>query len=73
MITEYGEKEVLELWGEVIVVCTFVQAAELEELANCKWPCSGGTEEWEASDLDSLFSCRPPVPDGFHCFELVWD
>lgn len=72
-ITECDGKEVLELWGESVIVCTSMQAEELEELVNCKWLCSGGVEEWELSDLDSLFSCRPPVPDGFHCFAIVWD
>ena len=72
-IAEYDGKEVLELWGNEIVICTSVQASELEELVNCKWLCSGGAEEWELSDLDSLFSCRPPVPDNFHCFGIVWD
>jgi len=72
-IAEYGGKEVLNLWGDEIVICTSIQASELEELVNCKWLCSGGAEEWKTSELDSLFSCRPPVPDGFHCFGIVWD
>lgn len=72
-ITEYDGKEVLNLWGDAIVICTSAEASELEELVDCKSLCSGGAEEWEISDLDSLYSCRPPVPDGFHCFEIVWD
>ena len=72
-ITEYDGKEVLELAAESIIICTSLHAAELEELVNCKWLCSGGAEEWEPSALDRLFSCRPSVPDGFHCFAIVWD
>lgn len=72
-ITEYRGKEVLNLAGDTIVVCTSIQASELEQLVNCKWLCSGGAEEIEPYILDSLFSCRPSVPDGFHCLEIVWD
>lgn len=72
-IAEYDGKEVLVLAGESIIICTSIQASELEELVNCKWLCSGGAEEWEPSDMDFLFSCRPSVPDGFHCFAIVWD
>lgn len=72
-IMECDGKEELVLCGESIVVCTSLQASELEELVNCDWLCSGGAEEWEVSSIDSLFSRRPPVPDGFQCLEIVWD
>ena len=72
-IAEYEGKEVLVLAGESLVVCTSLSAPELEKLARCEWLCSGGAEEWEESEMDSIFSCRPPVPDGFHCFAIVWD
>lgn len=72
-ITEYDGKERLELRGDGIMVCTSLRASELEELVNCQWLCSGGAEERDTSHLDGLFSCRPPVPDGFHCLEIVWD
>ena len=72
-IAEYEGKEVLVLAGESPIVCTSLSALELETLARCEWLCSGGAEEWEESAIDSLFSCRPPVPDGFHCFAIVWD
>ena len=72
-IVEYDGEEQLELWGDTIVVCTCVQASELEELMKCQWLCSDGAEECDISDLDALFSCRPPVPEGFQCFEIVWD
>ena len=72
-IAEYDGKEVLVLAGESPIVCTSLSAPELETLARCEWLCSGGVEEWEESEIDSLFSCRPSVPDGFHCFAIVWD
>ena len=72
-IAKYNGKEVLQLWGDTILICTSLQASELEKLVNCEWLCSDGTEECEISDLDSIFSCRPLIPDGFHCFEIVWD
>lgn len=61
------------LYGDSVIICTSMQGAELEELVNCRWLCSGGAEEWETSDLDSIYSCRPPVPDGYQCFAIVWD
>lgn len=72
-IMEYEGQKVLVLAGESVIVCTSLSASELEALAKCEWLCSGGAEEWEIPELDSLFSCRPPVPDGFHCFAIVWD
>lgn len=72
-IAEYEGKEILVLAGESLIVCTSLSATELETLARCEWLCSGGTEEWKKFAMDSLFSCRPPVPNGFHCFAIVWD
>lgn len=72
-IVEYDGKEVLVLAGESPIICTSLSASELETLAECEWLHSGGAEERTTSNLDSLFSCRPSVPDGFHCFAIVWD
>ena len=72
-ITGYDEEEKLVLAGESIVICTSLQGSELETLAKCEWLCSGGAEEWAASELSSFYSCVPPVPDGFHCCCIVWD
>ena len=72
-IVECDGKEELVLAGESLIVCTSLKAEELEALARCDWLCSGGAEEWEVSGADTLFCCRPPVPDGFHCFAIVWD
>ena len=72
-IAEYDGNEVLVLAGEAPIICTSLSATELERLAKYEWLHSGGTEEWDISSLDSLFSCRPPVPEGFRCFAIVWD
>ncbi len=72
-IVEYDGKEVLVLAGESIIICTSLSAPEVETLAKCEWLCSGGAEKWEIWELDDFFSCRPPVPDGFYCFSIVWD
>lgn len=72
-IVESNGKEELVLAGESVVICTSLQAAELEVLAKCEWLCSGGAEKWEIPALDSLFSCRPSIPDGYNCFSIVWD
>lgn len=72
-IAEHYGKEVSVLAGESPRVCTSLLAPELEMLAGCEWLHSGGAEEWDVSSADSLFSGRPPVPDGFHCFAIVWD
>ena len=72
-IAEYDGKEVLVLAGESPIICTSLSASELETLARCEWLCSGGAEEWNESAMNRLFSCIPPVPDGFHCFAIVWD
>ena len=72
-IAEYDGKEVLVLAGESPIICTSLPAMELERYARCEWLHSGGAEEWDISSMDSLFSCRPPVPEGFCCFAIVWD
>lgn len=72
-IATYDGKERLVLAAESPIICTTLSAPELENLARCEWLCSGGAEEWNVPSLDSLFSRRPPVPDGFHCFSIVWD
>lgn len=72
-IVEYNGKDVLVLAGESPMICTSLTALELETLARCEWLHSGGVEEWEVSSIDALFSQRPSVPEGFHCFAIVWD
>lgn len=72
-IAEYDGKEVLVLAGESPIICTSLPAMELERFARCEWLHSGGVEKWDISSMDSLFSCRPPVPEGFCCFAIVWD
>ena len=72
-IAEYDGKEVLVLAGESPIICASLPAMHLERYARCEWLHSGGAEEWDISSMDSLFSCRPPVPEGFCCFAIVWD
>lgn len=72
-IVEHDGIEELVLAGESIMICTSLPASELEMCAKCEWLCSGGAEEWEPSEIDRIFSCRPPVPDGFCCYSIVWD
>lgn len=72
-IVENDGREELVLAGESIIICTSLTVSELEILARCEWLCSGGAEEWEPSAIDRIFSCRPPIPDGFRCFAIVWD
>lgn len=72
-IVGYDGREALVLAGESIIICTSLSASELETLAKCEWLHSGGAEEWEPSEIDRIFACRPLVPDGFHCFAIVWD
>lgn len=69
----YNDTEDFTLYGDSVIICTSMQDAALEELADCERLCSGGAEEWELSDLDSIYCLRPPVPDGYQCFAIVWD
>lgn len=72
-LESYNDTEDYVLYGDSVIICTNMQGAALEELADCQRLCSGGAEEWELSGLDSIYSCRPPVPDGYQCFSIVWD
>ena len=72
-IVEHNGKKVLELFGDSIIVCTSLRKRDLEEIINGEWLCSDGAEEINVFDLDDWFSCRPLVPEGFCCFEIVWD
>jgi len=69
----YNNTEDFTLYGDSVIICTSMQGAALEELVDCERLCSGGAEEWDLSDLDSIYCCRPPVPDGYQCFAIVWD
>lgn len=71
-IEECDGKEILNLAGDTIVVCTTTQSAELEKLVDCDWLCSDGVIEINPSQL-SIFSCIPPIPEDFNCLEIVWD
>lgn len=71
-IEECDGEEILYLSGDTIVLCTAAQPAEIEELVNCEWLCSDGVIAVKASELN-VFSCVPPIPEGFSCLEIVWD
>ena len=68
-IQECNGKEVLNLAGESIVLCTTAQPAEIEALVNCKWLCSDGVIDATLN----IYSCIPTIPEGFTCLEIVWD
>ena len=68
-IVENDGTEKLVLAGDTIVVCTTILPAELEKLVNCKWLCSDGVLKTKSN----IYSCVPPIPENFDCFEIVWD
>ena len=69
-IKENDGREVLNLAGESIVVCTDMESDKLEEIVNCEWLCSDGAIQ---SKPDLNYSCIPPIPQNYHYLELVWD
>jgi len=71
-IEEYNGKEILKLYGDTIALCTTAQPMEIEKLVNCEWLCSDGVIAIKDSELN-VFSCIPPIPEGFSCLEIVWD
>lgn len=71
-IKEDDEKEALTLAGDSIVLCTKMQSSELEEIVKCEWLRSDGVIEIKPSSL-AIYSCIPPIPEAFHCLEIVWD
>ncbi|WP_333651990.1 hypothetical protein [Lacrimispora sp.] len=71
-IEECDGKEILNLSGDTIALCTTAQPAEVEKLVNCEWLCSDGVIAIKDSELN-VFSRIPPIPEGFRCLEIVWD
>lgn len=71
-IRENNGAEELALAGDAIVICTTILPAELEKLVNCEWLCSDGVITLKVSELN-IYSCVPPIPENFHCLEIVWD
>lgn len=68
-IVENNGVEELVLAGDTIVICTTILPTELERLVNCEWLCSNGVI---TAELD-IYSYVPPIPENFHCLEIVWD
>lgn len=58
---ENDGKEVLNLAGDAIVLCTTILPDELEKLVNCEWLCSDGVIKIKAFELN-IYSCVPPIP-----------
>lgn len=71
-IVQKDGKEVLNLAGDAIVLCTTILPTELEKLVNCEWLCSDGAIKIKAFELN-IYSCVPPIPENFDCLEIVWD
>ena len=71
-IRENNGAEELALAGDTIVICTTILPTELEKLVNCEWLCSDGVITIKVSELN-IYSCVPPIPENFHCLEIVWD
>ena len=69
-IREENGTEVLDLAGDSIVICTEMKLEELEKTVNCEWLCSDGVIE---SNPNLYYSCIPPIPDNYNCWEIVWD
>lgn len=65
-------KEILNLAGDSIVICTSVHPVELEKLVNCEWLCSDGVIKIKPSELN-IYSCIPQIPEECACLEIVWD
>ena len=69
-IIEDNGTEILNLAGESIMVCTDMEADEMEEIVNCEWLCSDGIIK---SNPALYYSRIPPIPQNYNCFEIVWD
>lgn len=69
-IREENGTEVLDLAGDSIVICTEMKLEKLERTVNCEWLCSDGVIE---SNPNLYYSCIPPIPDNYNCWEIVWD
>ena len=71
--TEFVEEDGMErlnLVGDSIIVCTDMEADELENIVDCDWLCSDGVTE---SEPTLYYSCIPEIPENYQCLEIVWD
>lgn len=71
-IEECNGKEILNLCGESILLCTTSSPGETEQMVNCQWLLSDGVIAVHASELH-IYSSIPPIPEGYGCLEIVWD
>ena len=69
--TEINEDdEEITLYGDSIIICSDLDADEIEQLADCEWLQSGGVSEL---NLEEYINSYPEVPDGYSCLEIMWD
>ena len=69
--TEINEDdEELVLYGDSIIICSDLSADEIEQLVDCEWLQSGGVSEL---NLEEYINSYPEVPEGYSCFEIMWD
>ena len=71
-VIEQDGNEVLELYGDTVVICSNGTAESLEKIARCDWLCADEIIERELSDYAG-FSCIPQVKNGYRLFEIWWD
>ena len=69
-IVEEDGMERLNLVGDSVIVCTDMEADELENIVDCDWLCSDGVTESEPA---LYYSCIPEIPENYQCLEIVWD
>ncbi len=69
-IKEVNGREILNLSGDSIVICTDMKSDELEEIVDCEWLCSDGIIQ----SKPALYHSRiPPIPRNYNYLEIVWD
>lgn len=69
-IKEVNGREILNLTGDSIVVCTDMKSDELEEIVDCEWLCSDGIIQSKPALCNSRI---PPIPRNYNYLEIVWD
>ena len=69
-IVEEDGMERVNLVGDSVIVCTDMEADELENIVDCDWLCSDGVTESEPA---LYYSCIPEIPENYQCLEIVWD
>ena len=69
--TEVNEEdEEITLYGDSIIVCSLLSAEEIAGLIDCEWLQSGGVTEFNPGEYINTY---PDIPEGYKCFEVMWD